>query len=111
MKHLAEAQAVMRENGFNDCPCPWIGYTAAGLHRNGAYADYAAWEKWMAEKMDRPCMMNVDEPCSSCYPCRVAAWWDACDNTGEKVALYGVMCDIAREVAEAMGWKDGRQVR
>lgn len=109
MEHLAEAQAVMRENGFGDAPRPWIREAAKAVHENGPFADYAGWERWMGAQLDRPCpsWCEREKGGHQCHYCDIAAWWEDSDSI-ERAELYAIMANACDETAKAMGWKDTR---
>lgn len=103
MKHLPEAQAVLREHGFFDFPRPWIGHTAKACAENGHWADYAGWEKWMNEQAASQCVTPEDANC----PCAGCSFNIAYQELAayEKPMLYGIMSEACEQVALAMGWK------
>jgi hypothetical protein len=59
------------------------------------YEAYGNWEKWMDERMDKPCIYQNNENCM-CGNCEIARWWDEAE-TSVKVAIYAAMCDAVDE--------------
>jgi hypothetical protein len=102
-KHLAEAQAVLRENEMADYLTPWIGNTARLLaeHPGDPYSDWCGWKEYMGDRL------NTCEKvkCEGCGKCETFDWWDRLDPLWQ-TTVYAEMLDACRQVAEVMGWKD-----
>ena len=101
LKHLSEAQAVLREAHFNDSLTPWISETAKALSEgHDHWSDYAGWERWMSQKLTKGCIESMCSPTSLCGPCATYVWWE--EMPGDiKANLYALMSDGFDEVAVA----------
>lgn len=66
---------------------PWSSYSERLREVHGPYADYLAWEAWMDEISNMPCVTGCDD---NCIACRIYQFWDQLDSL-DRGNLYGMM--------------------
>lgn len=85
----------MRED-LDQINVPWKKRRAELEPENAHWSDYAAFEEWANDLLDRPCIVGNVSGCG-CFNCHLHFWWEEMDYI-QKIGIYQIVWKVAESV-------------